>query len=99
MILRHRAKELEEARSELKLVLADDLAELRKAVVVAQKELEEAGARLRVVLAGSRPEEIEAAEAEIARLAAQRRYLEEQLRLLRVERPVLFWRCGGLFQW
>lgn len=83
-----RGKELEEAQAELKLVLADDLAEVKKAVAVGQKELEEAKGKLRVVLAGSRPEEIEAAEAEIARLEAQQRYLAEQLQLLRVVSPI-----------
>ena len=37
---------------------------------------------------GSRPEEIEAAEAEIARLEAQRRYLEAQLQRVRVTSPL-----------
>jgi len=82
-----RAKELEEVQSELKLVVADDLADVRKAVAVAQKEVGEAEARFKVVLAGSRPEEIEATQAEVARLEAQRHYLEEQLRLLRLVSP------------
>ena len=38
-------------------------------------------------MAGSRPEEIEAKEAEIARLEAHRRYLEDQLQRVRVVSP------------
>jgi putative peptide zinc metalloprotease protein len=83
-----RLKELEEADAELKLVLADDLGELRKALKVAEKEIEEKEAKLKLLLAGSRPEEIEATEAELSRLEAQRRYTGEQLQLLRVVSPM-----------
>ncbi|MDA2927344.1 efflux RND transporter periplasmic adaptor subunit [Acidobacteria bacterium AH-259-G07] len=82
-----REKELEEARAELEILLADDLAEVREVLAVAEKELEEAEGRLTILLAGSRPEEIKATEAEIARLEAQRRYLEGQLKLVRVLSP------------
>ncbi len=54
-----REKELEEVQAALKLILADDLAEFRKELVVAGKERKEEEGRLRVLLAGSRPEEIE----------------------------------------
>jgi multidrug resistance efflux pump len=83
-----RLKELEETEAELKLVLADDLGELRKALKVAEKEIEEKEAKLKLLLAGSRPEEIEATEAELSRLEAQRRYTGEQLQLLRVVSPM-----------
>ncbi|PYN11548.1 MAG: hypothetical protein DME06_11525 [Candidatus Rokuibacteriota bacterium] len=83
-----RGKEMEAAQAELTLVLADDLEEVRRGVVVAEKELEEAEGRLTMLLAGSRPEEIEAAEAEIARLEAQRRYLEGQIDLVSVVSPI-----------
>jgi multidrug resistance efflux pump len=83
-----REKEMEAAQAVLTLVLADDLEAVRKGVVVAQKELEEAKGRLTMLLAGSRPEEIEAAEAEIARLEAQRRYLEGQIHLVSVVSPI-----------
>ncbi|MCZ6825243.1 MAG: efflux RND transporter periplasmic adaptor subunit, partial [Gemmatimonadetes bacterium] len=49
---------------------------------------QEAEGNLRVLLAGSRPEEIEAVEAEVARLEAHHRHLEEQLRRLRVVSPI-----------
>jgi putative peptide zinc metalloprotease protein len=82
-----RAKELHESRAELQIALADDLAEPRKALAVAEKEAQEAEARLTLLLAGSRGEDIEAAEAEIARLRAQRSHLLEQLELLSVMSP------------
>jgi multidrug resistance efflux pump len=83
-----RSKELEESEAELKLVLADDLGEIRKALKIAEKEIEEKQGKLKLVLAGSRPEEIEATEAELSRLEAQRRYTEDQLQLLRVVSPM-----------
>jgi putative peptide zinc metalloprotease protein len=83
-----RAKGLEEAQADSNLVLADDLSEAQREVAVAAKELEEARSKLRVLLAGSRPEEIEACEAEIARFEAGRRYMEEQLQRVRVTSPI-----------
>ena len=83
-----RMKELEEVEAELKLVLADDLGEIRKALKIAEKEIEEKQGKLKLQLAGSRPEEIEATEAEIARLEAQQQYTAEQLQLLRVLSPI-----------
>jgi multidrug resistance efflux pump len=83
-----RQKELEEARAELRIVTAEDLAEARKEVAVAEKQAREAESRLRVLLAGSRPEEVEAGRAEIARLESQQRLLAEQLRLTRLVSPI-----------
>lgn len=77
-------REVEEALGAMNMVVADDLAEMRNAVVVAKNELAEAKGQLTVLLAGSRPEEIEAAEAEFARLETQQRYLLEQIQLLNV---------------
>jgi putative peptide zinc metalloprotease protein len=51
---------------------------------VRDKELQEANERLKFLLAGSRPEEIEALEAELARLRTQESYLEGQLSLLSI---------------
>src|SRR5262249_38563296 len=71
-------KELAAARAELAAVsagdlsLTGDLAGFRKELAVAQHEAEEARARLRLLEAGSRPEEIEGAEATLARLTSQR---------------------------
>jgi putative peptide zinc metalloprotease protein len=82
-----RARELHESRAELQVALADDLAEPRKGLAVADKEAQEAGARLTLLLAGSRIEDIEAAQAEIARLRSQRGHLLEHLELLSVMSP------------
>jgi putative peptide zinc metalloprotease protein len=88
------AKELAAARAEFAavsagdLALTGDLAGFRKELAVAQKEMEEARARLRLLEAGSRPEEIEGAEATLARLLSQRSHLEEQLRLVTVRSAV-----------
>lgn len=57
-------------------------------VAVLTREADEARARLAALLAGSRPEEIESAEAEIARSEAERRLIVEQLGLLVVTSPV-----------
>ena len=83
-----REKEVEEAEVDLKMVRQDDLAEARHKLMVATKEREEAEGRLRVLLAGFRVEEIEATEAEIARLEAQRRHTLEQLQLTKVSSPI-----------
>ena len=69
------------------LVSRKELDEAREEVAVRMKELDEARGRLRLLLAGSRPEEREAIEAEIARLQAERAHREEQLRLLTVVSP------------
>jgi multidrug resistance efflux pump len=85
-----REKELVAARAELRTVSAGDLgstgdlAGFGKDLAVAQKEVEEARGRFRLLEAGSRPEEIEGAEATLARLGSQRSHLEEQLRLVGV---------------
>jgi multidrug resistance efflux pump len=60
----------------------------REQVAVRGKELREAQDKLRLLLAGSRQEDIDATAAEITRLQAQQRYLEEQLQLLKVVSPV-----------
>jgi multidrug resistance efflux pump len=83
-----REKELEETLAELKLLQADDLAEFRKAIAVAENELKEAESKLTLVLAGSRQEEVEAVEAEIARLEVERRHLEETLQRLAIVSPI-----------
>jgi multidrug resistance efflux pump len=78
---------LEMLRADPNLVSKKELDEAREEAAVRQREQEEARGRLRLLLAGSRPEEIEATEAEVARLQAQRAYLDEQLRLLTVVSP------------
>jgi multidrug resistance efflux pump len=53
----------------------------------ADNDLAEARSKLRVFLRGNRPEEIDAAKAQLDRLDAQRRYLETQLGLLDIVSP------------
>ncbi|MBI2946572.1 MAG: biotin/lipoyl-binding protein, partial [Verrucomicrobia bacterium] len=79
---------MDRALFEEKLLSRRDFELTEESVSVRQKDLEESNQRLKVLLAGTRPEEIEALEAEISRLNAQQRHLEEQLRLLTVVSPV-----------
>jgi len=72
----------ESLSSKKDLQLAEEAAALR------QKELEESKGTLKVLLAGSRPEEIEATEAEITRLVSQRNYLQDELGRLRILSPI-----------
>ena len=60
----------------------------REQVAVRGKELQETKDRLKLLLAGSRREEIDATAAELSRLQAQKRYLEEQLQLLTILSPI-----------
>jgi putative peptide zinc metalloprotease protein len=83
-----REKELDETHAELKLLQADDLAELQKAIAVAENELKEAESKLTLVLAGSRREELEGAEAEIARLEVERHHSEQTLQRLAIVSPI-----------
>jgi multidrug resistance efflux pump len=53
----------------------------------AGNELVEANSRLTVLLRGTRPEEINATRAQADRLEEQRRYVQEQLRLLKIVSP------------
>jgi multidrug resistance efflux pump len=61
--------------------------ETRELVTVRRNELQESKDKLTLLLAGSRKEEIEATEAEIGRLTAQRLHIQDQLQLLRVRSP------------
>ena len=83
-----RQKEMEEAQADLAMLLAEDLAELRNGMLVAQRETQEAQNQLTVLQSGSRPEEIEEAKADISRLVAQNDLLMEQIRLLNVVSPI-----------
>jgi len=81
-------KQREEAEADLKILLADELVEPRTGLAMAQKEWEEAQGKLNLLLAGSRPEEVDAAQAEVTNLEAQRHYLQEQLRLTTLVSPI-----------
>jgi HlyD family secretion protein len=72
---------------EEKLVSQQDLEDSEADLAQRKSELGVAKSKLEVLLAGSRPEEIEAMKAAITSLETQSRYLEEQLRLMRVLSP------------
>ena len=72
---------------EQQLLSRNDFDITRELDSTAQNELAAAQGSLQVLLKGTRPEEIKAAQAELARLEAHRRFLEEQLGLLNVVSP------------
>ena len=86
----HVVLEMQESLFDQKLASRKELEEARELLSVRNKEQEEADDRLKVLLAGSRPEEIEALEAELTRLRGQQSHIEEQLRLLQIVSPA----CG-----
>ena len=51
-------------------------------------ELEESKGTLKLLLAGARPEEIEATEADLSRLSAEQKYLQDQMNRLRIVSPI-----------
>jgi putative peptide zinc metalloprotease protein len=69
------------------LVSQNDFDAARELEAAADNELAEANSKLRVLLKGTRPEEIMAAQAELARLTAQQSYLEWQLERVEVRSP------------
>ncbi len=71
-----------------KLLSGKELDETRELVSVRDKEFQEARDKLRVLLAGARQEEIDACDAEINRLQAHQRYINEQLGLLQIRSPI-----------
>ena len=79
--------EMNQSLFEEKLVSRKEFEESRELLSVRDKELQEANDRLKVLLAGSRPEEIEALEAELTRWRAQQSHLEDQFRLLQILSP------------
>lgn len=78
-----RDKELFDA----KLVSKQELENSEANLALRKSEAATAKSKLEILLAGSRPEEIEAMKESIASLESQRRYLDEQLRLMRVVSP------------
>src|SRR5262245_21954457 len=73
---------------EAKLISETEYEDTKELVAVRVKELEEARERLKVLLAGSRPEEIEALEADLRRLNSHGNYLQDQLKALNVISPI-----------
>jgi len=80
--------EMERKLFEEKLSSKKDFELAEEAAALRQQELEESRGTLKLLLAGTRPEQIEATEAEISRLNWQRSYLDDQLKRLRVVSPI-----------
>ena len=73
---------------EAKLISETEFEDTKELVALRGKELEEARERLKVLLAGSRPEEIEALDADLRRLNSHGSYLQDQLKSLNVISPI-----------
>jgi len=71
-----------------KLASLKKLDEAREGVAVREKELESSESSLRLLAAGSRREEIEAVEAELARLEARTRHLNGELGRVQIVSPI-----------
>ena len=80
--------DMEKALYEGKLSSKKDYEEAAELAALRRKELEESRGTLKLLLAGSRPETIEATEAELARLTSQQKYLGDQLRRLQIVSPI-----------
>jgi putative peptide zinc metalloprotease protein len=80
--------EMEKTLYEEKLSSKKDFEVAEELVSLRLKELEESRGNLKLLLAGSRPETIEATEAEVTRLTSQQKYLEDQLQRLRIVSPI-----------
>jgi putative peptide zinc metalloprotease protein len=82
-----RKRELEEARSQKQVLLAEELAEERTNVAVAEKEVKEGEAKLQLLLAGTRTEEIQALKADIKRSEAEQAFFRIQLAGTQITSP------------
>ncbi|HYY60468.1 MAG TPA: PqqD family peptide modification chaperone [Burkholderiales bacterium] len=82
-----RRNALEEAQASLRYAQTGELREWRENLALARSARTEAERELERLLAGSRPEEIEATEAEIASLEAKRGLLADQIRRLEIRTP------------
>lgn len=79
--------ELAEAEADLANLRADNLAAPAREMALARGGLREATARLDVLLAGTRPEQLEAAEAEVSEHMSQLVLVNEQLALTIITTP------------
>ena len=88
--LRHARERLamDKAMYDSLLISRRDLLTTQEEAATAENDLVAARSKLELLVRGARPEEIAATRAEIKGLESQRRYLEEQLRLLHVVSPV-----------
>jgi HlyD family secretion protein len=73
---------------EQNLLSAKDFEDTQERAVSAENDLKEAKSKLKVLLRGSRPEDIDATKANIAWSETQRRFLEDQIRCLKVTSPI-----------
>jgi putative peptide zinc metalloprotease protein len=80
--------EMEKSLYENKLSSKKEHDAAAEVAAVRAKELEESKGSLKLLEAGARVEELEAAQAEINRLTAQQKYLEERLNRLRIISPI-----------
>jgi putative peptide zinc metalloprotease protein len=80
-------RDMNRALFERDLISLKEMEASEAQVAVQEQDLREAQFRLKVLEEGNRPEEIAAARAELSRLEAQRRYLQEQIGLLSVRSP------------
>jgi putative peptide zinc metalloprotease protein len=71
-----------------KLISQKEFEETRESFSLRAKELQEAKERLNVLVAGSRPEEIEALNADIRKLQSHEQYLLEQSQSLLITSPI-----------
>jgi putative peptide zinc metalloprotease protein len=70
-----------------KIVSAKDFEDMQEQVTAAENAVKEAASKLALLVKGTRPEDIHAAEAELARCEAQRAYIETQLSMLEIRSP------------
>ena len=80
--------EMERSLYNEKLSSKKDFETAAEIAALRASELDESKGTLKLLLAGARPEEIEATQAELSRLAAQQRYLQAQLERLRITSPI-----------
>ena len=78
---------MEEAQEEFRLVERDRLVTQQSAVAFAQENLKEGERGLELLLAGSRQEEVDAVEAELARLNVELAYAQTEKSLTRIMSP------------
>jgi len=80
--------EMEKTLYDDKLSSKKDFEVAAEIAALRQSELEESKGTLKLLQAGARPEEIEAIQAEVARLSSQIKYLQGQLERLRILSPI-----------
>ncbi len=83
-----RRREYETALADMQALQDDDLASARRELALSEGSLKESDQRLRLLTAGTRPEELDATEAQVNRLEAQRRYLEDQVTRTTIVSPI-----------